>query len=261
MPNFALGEGIRSKLRDRIISLSARATTWAYADFPLTVEQVQRMILTADQFALCEQLEAKGFTRLIKDSSVGLGFYPEDLPGLRRACTVGITLPRSIITPYYSSGLVGYRNASMPRDARDYIVPDLSVLTQAERHDLTTWLESAVTARRLEEITDHCAQKIFDRYAPVCKTTGHLLALWPLAATLVEDKYWRERFRAPPARMTRYQPTPEVRTQFQMLLKAADMVLTKALMLNDDYEHPAGAVRAHIQYWRQRDGDKRYTYS
>lgn len=266
MPNYHLSGSIRDHLRGRANQLAMRTLSYALADFPMTVEQIQNAVLPADQLATMRDLSAKGIRTIARHSQVRLAFLREKVPGLRRGVVISLVLPEQIFVDRATQ--YGMRTTNFDPNEDHYLVPDLSGLSDAERRDLIQWITRVIQQKRMVEITVHASAKIMNSEKLV-KTSSHLLALWPMLTTLTEsmgqrydhkrgtwanDTMWRDRFRNPTRSLKAYQPTPETIERWGKLIKVADIVLTAGTVL-DEYKHPEREIRATCDAWEHLQGD------
>ena len=258
MPNYKLSGFVIYEIRNQVERRVQRTLDYANADFPLDLEQIQQAVLPAATIQTLRDLEAGGFGEIQKHSNVHLGMLRDHMP-VKRSCAVELYMSASIFAPrstaYFNMGRLGF----VPGN-KAYLTLDTSTFDEPTTARLCTWVERAVRAKRLAEITRVVARDVLDTLAP---TSQHMLALWPQLATLLPDtdefREWRSRFRNPVRRaLNNYQPTPEVREKYARLIVAADTVLTSGGMFQD-YQHPNRAIKASIAHWEALDTDKRYT--
>jgi hypothetical protein len=258
MPNYKLPGFITYEIKKQVELRVERTLDYANADFPLDLEQIQQAVLPAATIQTLRDLEAGGFGQIQKHSNVHLGMLRDHMP-IKRSCAVELYMPVSIFAPYGTQYFTLHR-AGFTATNKAFLALNAATLDEPTTARLCTWIERAIRAKRLAEITRVVARDVLDTLAP---TSQHMLALWPQLSTLLPDtdefREWRSRFRNPVRRaLNNYQPAPEIREKYTRLIVAADTVLTSGGMFQD-YQHPDRAIKASIAHWEALNTDKRYT--
>lgn len=232
MPNYKLS--FPSK---RQLERDATALTGVYVDcvrqgFPLTHEEVQGCILDADTLRIIKELEARGFEGINTTHSIQLRVTSEELPGLQREAVIGVELAEAVFSA--SDRHTVYGGTPWGKDCTR--VPALLAehLSAERRVGLTRWCNETIRSRRLKSMADSTIELAL---MPM-HCTGHVLANWPMLATLTRDDMLRRRFQSAPTRLDRYKLdlSPFVKSSRQ--IQATDTIFNMALMMKPDEATP-----------------------
>jgi hypothetical protein len=237
MPNYKLGKpnsAIREHIKRRAAAIASRRTSYARANFPLTTAQIQSLLVSEDAYASMVRLEAAGVQDLPKSACVSLRIKRDDalFPGLKRGIAVNLELPQKVFIMRST-----YRFRDYDSGDECFAQCNWQALDHSDRVALVDWVNNFVKARRLEEVVNGTVEKVLDRF----ETTAHVVAGWPMLATLVEDREWISRFRNVPKNLTPFAPPSQLITSFADVMKATEVVLAGGMLL-DNYEHTPGTI-------------------
>ncbi len=256
MPNFKLGSTVREHITARAKHLTNRRLDYAKGDFPLTTAGVQCALIEPHTLSLIHQLKGQGYlqTPEVTDTTVLLSC--REFPLLLRSVALNMILPEAIHTPKpvhwhaYSDVL---SNEPRNSNANTSSLLTFLELDDADRAAVTKWANGVVRELRLQEITIWAVKGVLEN----CQGSSHVLAAWPMLATLVSDPFWKNRFRQPTRKLTPYAPSTQLVEKFGKAMQAAEVVLTGAELL-EDYKHPPGTIHASIGAWERLPRDIRY---
>jgi hypothetical protein len=246
--------------------------SYAEADFPLTIPEIQSIVLQPDQIARMEQLRSEGILTIERHEHIRIAFLREATPGIRRGLVADIRLPTGIFVGRATQYGMGATKFSM--DETHYLVPIVSQLDPSRRDVLAAWINKVVQARRMHQAVVYTlAQVVNERYMA---TTGQMHATWrglipflnelntgrktrrdPTGKTITLAN-WRDKLSAPPRSLKNYQPRPGFWDTFGTLIKGADMILLQGDML-PEFVPKRGSIRACGEIWETLPGDKTYT--
>jgi hypothetical protein len=238
MPNWNLSEGVKSTIRHNVAQACERTMDYRCADFPLTVDQVQRIVLDPELRLKMEELVASGIKTIEMHNQIRIAFLKEKLPGMQRSAVFMFQLPRRIFVGQATQFHISTTKFRL--DEGHYLIPDLDTLSQETRTQLIKWIARCVRQRRLADVTRFAVNEVLDQHA---KTVAHLLALWPSLATMStgnrhwrngrwdDDTTWRDRFRDNVKYPNHYKASYEVRQKYAEMIRAADVVLVEGEIL------------------------------
>ena len=258
MPNFNLSVSLKDDIANAAYVRIERTRSYALARFPLTLHQIQRGVLSADNYKLVAALTAKDnpqqFTTLAVDRTPELLFDVALLPGLHRSMAFKMMLPRGVHLPrttWLACGACTTR-ALKPSEATLFD-PHTAGLDADARDKLVAWANAALKAHRLASLARTTVAMMISAYLP---TTAHLRARWPGLATLITDRSWRDKVNTETRGMMRYglsgaDAVPEIAPK---RLALAEMLITQGDILAP-FEPDSSKPMAKIVWWQIGSGD------
>jgi hypothetical protein len=251
VPNFKIPTSVRDEIKNNAAGRATVTLNYARANFPLSFAEIPELILHPQLQRQMEDLTNQGVTAMLKQRTIKIMFRWSDQLAIRRGAVVQLYLPTAIYVPHDSQ----WSNTPQWDDNQTrFLKPRLDHLSNEKRVALAAWIERTVRAKRLHEITVWAVNEVVDKHIP---TTGHLVALWPNLATLVDDPVFRQRLRNPPPRLKAYAPSTAVFEKVHRQIHAADIVLNAGEMLNP-YDWEGQDVIGSIPYWEPLQGDTIY---
>ena len=257
MPNYKLSSTIKEHIKDHAIKLTNRRVAYAQSDFPLTTAGLQYRLMRAAHLNLLHELEATGYDLAPKTTNTWIALPRSEAMPVQRSVAIEIFLPEPIHQPrVIYSHFYNELDFKTARDTTKLHQLRLDPCEPEHAEDiaaLVKWAHAAVREKRLQEITLWAVQKVLD----MCQTSAHLLAAWPLLATLVTDPEWRSRLRHPPKGLHKWAPNANEMAWLLKPIRAAEVVLTSARM-TEEYKPEPGIVRAEVRAWERLPRDNDY---
>jgi hypothetical protein len=137
---------------------------------------------------------------------------------------------------FYPNRLCAWRGSGAVLDTNDEPLNLLSTahLSADKVAALVTWTNNVVRERRLKQVADATVTALLMHWMP---TVGHVMARFPVLALLAQEQPWKARFHQPPQRLRRYEwpadgPAAEARACYEKAMRATEVVLTSATMLD-----------------------------
>lgn len=232
MANYKLTSDLREQIAKRASKLCATRIDYCAGDFPLTTAQLQYAVMPNEQIASLQRLRADGIQELPEHESVHLLLSRAYLPALARSCIIHLKLPE----PIFAQRPTGY--VGKPTDFSIHnpqaLAPDWAGLSEEDRQELATWANNIIKASRHEQMVSATVVEVLKE----CLSIGHVLAVWPALASLVLDAQWKSRFRNGPRSLRGYAPRAHLVTRLSPQMKASEVVLSAAELLNDYIRQP-----------------------
>lgn len=249
MPNYKMNETVRMHLVEQTLLLLKRYTAYADTGGPLTADLLQKAITPPAVLRHFEALASHGVENLPRGAAITCVLDPEHVPGLLRTCALLVTVQgRTSDTGVYMvkpccHGAIGVGPTLIHRKwASTCQFDEWDDFTPGFMASLASWANQMVRAHRAVAMIHHTVKQVLD---PKCTpTSAHLLALWPLLASVLPQDTcngdiieWRRRFRNPPRSLKPYGPAnnhlyPPTRfDQLMPRIAAADAILCAAQML------------------------------
>jgi hypothetical protein len=262
MPNFKLSDTVRKHIKDRATEFAGRARQYAEADFPMEVHQVQMAVMEPHLIQACRELYDSDVHTIRKHDRIRMVFLREQFPGLKRSASVVLDLPDAIFVRRATNYGISQIDFEDPDASANYIIPLNAGLAMCDRQEITHWLNHAVRARRLEQLTTESVDYIMD-HREFAKTTAHLHYLWPNLIRLINRRAghdisrYLDRAQHLPRYRKPYLPPALLAKTYAPIIQAADGVLMKGMELpkfDEDYK----VVRACVEQWEQKEGDPRF---
>lgn len=247
MPNHKLGSSLPSDINRRCQGLTQRRVEYARAGFPLTRDELQLAVLPNDLLEDMQSLKARGVIGLPVEDDPDIHLTRDTVPRLQRGAVIRVCLHESILvactTNFYGSDVAGTKHTRTLTIDPARLHPD-SLLR------LSDWTNNVVRVSRHKALVD---DTVFTVLA-ACASVGHVLAAWPMLATLVEDPFWKARFRNGPRSLVNYAPKIELLRRMGKRMQASEAVLAEAEML-EPFVHKAGENVAYLHAWEKLPGD------
>lgn len=254
MPNYKLTSYIKQLIVAEVNAICIRRIAYAEDAFPISLDEVQSVVMPADVVASLKWLESRNVTGLPRDQDPLFIAAKEDLQ-IKRDVVIHTFLPEAV----FADAASFYFNASCFDDKaypemRDKHRIDPSLLRPTTVVALSEWIEGVVREMRLAEVTRATVAQMLETHLP---TSGHLLVRWPLLGTLIPatEPEWKKRLRNPPVRTKQYVWPGSV--PFEKHIKIADTVLLGGSMLTDYVGDPT-RVRAKVDYWQKLPSDPKF---
>lgn len=263
MPNWPMSESVRTYIRQRATLLSDRVLRYSLADFPLTVEQLQSIVLPAEQLAAMKKLVSEGVRTIEKHKQIRIALLRDHLPELNRAAVLQLWLPEQIFVGRGTQ--YGISTTKFSVTENHYLVPRFDQLDDLTRSQLVAWTAQAVRQTRLHVIVHQTVSEVTEsRWMELVPTAAHAHAFWPMLTTLTTKlpnmqhdhvaDMWTPRFANPTRSLRAYQPDAAEVTRYQKVILACDSVLAAGKILSP-YKAPDKTITVQVEHWEPRDGD------
>ena len=247
MPNFKLSSGIVGQIHKRCQALTERRVDYARSGFPLSADDLQAATMPNDLLADLRSLAERGIQELPREQNPDVRLTRDKCRGLQRTAVLSVHLPEPIYvartTRFYGSDVFETRHMHTLAIDPDAIGPDAAAR-------LVAWANNLVRVSRHKALVD---DTVFTVLA-ACTSVGHVMAAWPLLATLVHDPFWKARFRNPPRDLRNYAPKIELLRRMGKQMQASEAVLAEAEML-EPFTHKGGSLVAYLHAWEKLPGD------
>lgn len=265
MPNFNIPFNIQEYILNRVKALAQRPCNQIQKMFPLTVQEIQDMVLDPDTCGELQNLMNRGIQTISKHSTLRLAFLRERIPELKRSAVILVNAPNDKRSPWFVkystqfsiSGEVKYDANSTSQ----YIVADLGLLSAERREKLITWLDRAIRQERIREVALKISREIVKNHA---KTTTHLQVLFPALTKVFEsnkDSYlqnWAEKFRNPARSLYRYTPEAWVELTFKPLFPVVEAAINAGNLIGKDIDEDAKKLRVKVEHWERLENDVKF---
>jgi len=252
MPNWKIPTDVRGRIINEAISFGDRPAHYALMNFPMTVAEIQlhASALTQEQIFPMRAMIDQGVRTIERHFNTRIAFFRRSFPGLRRSVVVNVRLPEWIVLgrPTY----MGMQTTNYQDDEPHYIPCDPVGLSDEDKTQIATYLNTAVRHARLSEIVTNVVPILMGR--EITPTTSHLHALWPLLATLHEGPTWRERFRNPTRTLKAYQPDPVIISYYRKYMEACETAILAGQLL-EDIRWDRKKIIPSIETWERLPGD------
>lgn len=250
MPNFKLGSKLPNEIQQRCASLTSRTVRHMQADFPLTADEIETAVCEPDVLERLRFLKQRKIRGLPWHNRYVILLTPQGAPGLDRSAAINVDMCKQIFVP--DTGFDAYYFLTKTFD-------DTVTLTQTfiPPHDkaaaLSKWATRALREHRRKELADKTVISVFS----ALHSTAHIMANWPFLATLVEDNTWRAKLRNHPNKLDPWTWSDTMRSFWAKRIDATEIILNKALML-DDYNPDPTAPEASIVAWERLEKDPKW---
>jgi hypothetical protein len=268
MPNAKLSGAVTSHINQRTRVLADRTLCYARAQFPLTAGEIEEIMIDPDILKRMKALWQDGVRTIDRQTTVQMALLRSDVPNLRRSALIAMQLPKPIFA-MCENRYWGVKNG-FNRTEFAQLMPNLTALTPEKVQALLAWTERVIAQMRKVEICLHVtAVMLSEKVSP---TAAHLMARWPLLATLVDDmgtkwnsqlrtyqpdNRWKDLFRNTPKHMGRYRPDATFMATYSKLIKISDQVLSAGLLLAEFKWDQTTQIIPEIAHFELLDGDYR----
>jgi hypothetical protein len=243
MPNFSIGSNLRKEIEQKCERLTQRRLDWAQAKFPLTVDELQSAIMKPEHLKTLRELEAD-IQDLPRDTGPGVYLGKDYLPDLEFDSAISMSLPASVLVPRHEHI---YSSAWDKRYETRLLRFDTGVLSDEKRAAVTAWANRAVKEFRIKDAIDQSVAYIMAN----CKSAWHLAVFCPAIITLVEDRYFKQKFQHNfPKYPGHYAPNPELLAMNRKRVEAVEIVIAGGQLL-EPYKIDREKVQAVVSSWRK----------
>jgi hypothetical protein len=253
MPNYKLATDVAKNISTTAATVADQTRFYAAGAFPLTTDQVQRLILPIEDINSLTELETRGVA-VTKYSTQHVLFHAERWAGLQRSVVVWLRLPKEI----YASRSTNYQGGTEHKQDFEFNSEYHHTAQLAWLKDpgvvepVVAWLHRAVRGERLATM----ATLLVEDAMAHLKSTGEIMANWPNLASFATDPKWVPRFRNTPTGNAAKRwhmaspPLPSVK-----LRAAVDAVLLGAQLL-EPYKQPPGTIQAAVRRHQVPDSER-----
>lgn len=250
MPNHKLGKDLPDLILRQANNLALRKINYASSDFPLDCATLERATIAMDIRDTMARLEDSGSNQVQRCMSVYLTLQRDTVPGLQRTCAVVLSLPSGIYTArrqHNQHRNSGGNNADFDVRGTASLILNLAMISQEQVAAVADWANGYVRAHRHREMASHIVKNMVTRLT----STGQIMATWPMLATLVDDKKWRDRFRTPPVYLDRYKVSVTIAERRDMM--AVEGMLLGAQMMQQYTRQPTEAGATMVAFERFKE--------
>ena len=258
MPNYKLGKSVVNEIEAQVALICERRVAYAEDGFPLTAAEIQAIVVSPERLERLRWLQADGMTQLNRTRSFGL-LITRAFPGVHRGAVLQLATPEPLFydatapsyfdpAPYIDPVNSKWQPSLILDNAVDYLGP-----RQAEA--LATWVNRVVRENRLRAMCKTLVTAMLEHHLP---TTGHVLVRWPMLASLVQDKFWKDRFRSPPVRngLYKWDTGANKPNDWIKLMPVAEVILLAGEMMAKHVPE-TGVTRGSVPAFEKWDGKRK----
>lgn len=257
MPNYKLPNKIVDEIQGNADKLMRRRVNYALLDPPITVAQVQRSAVEPDLLATMHNLISAGVQGITQARQVHFALLRRNTPGLHRDVMLYLALPTPAVLK--AGTYVYVPEVGGPQQAV-YGVHDafVSAATDAfepeELGRLAAWANEVVRIRRHKQMVSLTVKEMFSH--GYIESTGHILARWPILATLVDDARYKTALHNSPKSLKAYAfPPGKPDPQLVATMRGCEPLILGAQLLEDPKPDPT-RVRATLVAYEKLASDR-----
>lgn len=232
MSNTKLSGNTINLMVNKANTLATRKVDAAERGFPLTAQEIQDSLASAEDQVLVQDLTARGYAGIITR------FLVTEVT--LDVCRPVIVQVRSTIPLFSKQGRNVFYTPSQLQNL-------CCVRAPGKETELSAWVERCVRAHTLRHIVKTTVREVLENW---CPSAYHVSTRWPLLGLLAPDKSWQAKLTERPARPKAYGwNTGVLPERLVKGMRATETVLLAAQMMGAQEVDGAAEVRATLEWW------------